>query len=75
VRAHLSHTHAKFAGSFAPYGPVLRVRRYRQGREAYEHAKREWKDQAEVYRLARRRMRAYRQELYRTRQQVRIEWR
>ena len=49
--------------------------RYRLARDAYEYAKREWKDQAEAYRLARRRMRAYRQELYRTRTQVLQEWR
>jgi hypothetical protein len=44
-------------------------------RDAFRSAFQAWKDQAQVYRLARRRMRAFRQELYRIRKSVRIEWR
>ena len=41
--------------------------RYRLAKEAYAHAKALWKEQAEVYRLCRRRVRAFRHEVYKAR--------
>ena len=55
--------------------PLTTSRRYRQAREAYRCAVQIWKDGAAAYRLARRRVRAYRHELYRSRKEVRQEWR
>jgi hypothetical protein len=58
-------------GSTSPLTPHS----YRQAREAYRCAVQIWKDGAAAYRLARRRVRAYRHELYRSRKEVRQEWR
>lgn len=42
-------------------------RRYRLAREQLAYAKAQWKDQQQVYRLTRRRVRAYRHEVYKAR--------
>jgi len=55
--------------------PPFTPRSYRAARQAYDHSVQAWKDCTEAYRLARRRVRAYRHELYRARREVRQEWR
>ena len=55
--------------------PSRSGRRYRLAKEAYTHAKAMWKDQAEVYRLCRRRVRAFRHEVYEAREALRADWR
>ena len=49
--------------------------RYRLARSAFADALREWKEQGKVYAAVRRRVRAFRHEVYKAREALRDEWR
>ena len=53
----------------------LLLRSYRLAKAAFRLAMDDWAAATLAYRRARRRARAFRHELYRSRREVRIEWR